>query len=88
MFEVLEFEISDGASREIEGQTGLVGLVNEVPHVDAVRFRDEDHARAGRLERSAGVVRPEGVRRTEDWLVELLHRSLPDTKVEIVNCQD
>ena len=88
MFEILEFEICDGASCKIKRQTRFVRLVDKVPHVDTVSLCDEDDTWASGGESSACVVRPEGVRRFEDRLVELLHRGLPDAEVEIVHRQN
>lgn len=89
MPEVLELEIGDGARREVQSQRRLVALVDEVPHVDSIRLRDEDNAWSSRREGTTSVVRTESVRRTENRVVEIVTQGgLPNAEVEVVHGQD
>jgi hypothetical protein len=85
MLELLEFEIGDGAGCEVQVQAGFVRLVAEVPHVDTVGLGNENYTWSRWGERSTGVVGAEGVRRSEDWVLEVT-RDFPDGKVEVVDC--
>jgi hypothetical protein len=85
--DVLELEGRDGVGRDVQGQGGLVALVNEVPHVDSVSLGDEDDTGAGGAERTAGVVRFEGISRAVDGSI-LIELGLPNRKVEVVNGHD
>jgi hypothetical protein len=58
---VLELKGSDGVGGNVEGQGGLVTLVNKVPDVNAVCLSDEDNTRAGGRECTTGVVGLKGV---------------------------
>ena len=88
MLEVLEFEEGDCGCCEIEGQAWLVGLIYEVPNVDAIGLSDKDNSRASGGEGTASVVGSEGVSRTEDRSIEIFEGSLPDTEVEVMHCED
>lgn len=70
MLKVLELKVSDGRRCEVEGQTWLVRLVDQVPHVDAVGLCDEDNSWTGWTEGAACVVGAESVCRFKDRLVE------------------
>ena len=84
---LLELEVGDSLRSQVHLDGGLVGLVVEVPDVDAVVLRDEDDTRSGRGESAAGVLRATGVSRAEDRLLTLKKTDLPDGEVEIVNRQ-
>ena len=44
---LLELEVGDGLRGQVHLDGGFVGLIVEVPNVDAVVLRDEDDAWAG-----------------------------------------
>ena len=44
---MLELEVGDGLRGQVHLDGGFVGLIVEVPNVDAVVLRDEDDAWAG-----------------------------------------
>lgn len=77
-----------GRRGKVERETGLVGLLEEVPHVEAVRLRDEDDAGTRRREGTARVVRAEGHGRAEDRLVVVIESRLPKAEVEVMHSQD
>ena len=56
VFEILELAVHEGTGGEIKGQRGLVRLVQEVPDVDTIGLRDEDHTWSSRREGTTGVV--------------------------------
>ena len=84
----LELEVSDGLGGQVHLDGGFVGLIVEVPDIDSVVLRDEDHTGAGRRESAAGVLRSTSVGRTENGLVSVRHAYLPDSEVEVVHGQD
>ena len=65
----------------------FVGLVQEVPNVDACGFSDPDDARSAGAESAAGVVGIHGVAGAENGEVGLLG-DFPKGEVEIMNCHD
>lgn len=87
MVGLLEFERRDGVGCDVQGQTRLVRLVHEVPHVDAIRLSDEQHARAGRRERTARVMSLESIARAVNRSI-LVESCLPNSEVEIMDCHD
>jgi hypothetical protein len=58
---LLEFEVGDGLRGQVHLDGGLVGLIVEVPDVDAVVLRDEDDAGSGGGECTASVLGSAGV---------------------------
>jgi hypothetical protein len=61
MVEVLELEVGDSTLGKAESDAGLVALVKEVPHINAVCLGYEDYSRSGGTEGATGVVRAKSV---------------------------
>ena len=82
---LLELEVGDSLRSQVHLDGGLVGLVVEVPDVDAVVLRDEDDTRSGRRESATSVLRATSVSRAENGLFTLKKTDLPNGEVEIVD---
>ncbi len=86
MLVLLEFDVHDRRSDVSNLHRWFVRLVQEVPNVNSVSFGDVNDTRSSWAETAAGVLGILGVRRSEDRFVVTLKGSLPDGKVEIMDC--
>lgn len=77
-----------GTSGEVERQTWLVRLVQEVPNVESSCLSDEDDTRTSRGKGATSVVGAESQRRPEDGLFGVLKRHFPQGEMEVMNSQD
>ena len=65
----------------------FVVVKNDEVTVDAVVLRDKDHTGACRAERTASVLGSLGVCGSEDGLFSVHQADLPDSEVEVMDCQ-
>lgn len=82
---LLELEVGDSLRSQVHLDGGLVGLIIEVPDVDAVVLRDEDDTWSGGRESATSVLRASSVSRAEYGLFALKKTDLPNGEVEIVD---
>ena len=86
MFEVLEFKEGNGGCCEVQSQTGFIGLINEVPHIDTICLSYEDDSCSCWTESTTGVVGTKSVSRPEDWIIKV-NGVFPNTEMEIMDCK-
>jgi len=88
VLEILELQVHEWTSCEVEYQTWFIRSIHEIPNVNTIGLRNEDHTWSCWGESTASIVRSCSVHRLEDWLLLCFHANLEQSKVEIVNSQN